>query len=244
MVASLKPSAAVATAPRAVGRSSLVIKNLKSALRFARFIVQSYPLMFYVRFLQRRKVYAPGRVTVITATYNRLERLGEAIQSVRDQTHADWEQIIVSDGPDARVRELVARLGDPRVRAFHTHGLHTKGNYQRNVALKYATGEFVIYLDDDNVLEPSALASMVSGFHSDEIGYVVCPIRYGETGIKRPALPFKVREVDLLNYMVRRSLVERVWGQCVHGVADFYLIDAVSRMSKGNFLDVVVGHHR
>ncbi len=84
---------------------------------------------------------------------------------------------------------------------------------QRSQSLEYtATGEFILYLDDDNIIYPGCLATMVGAFTSDDIGYVVCPIRYGR-GIMAPPKPFCHQQIDLLNYMVRRRLVEKVWGQ-------------------------------
>ena len=216
--------------------------RFRSAWRAARFAVQSYPLLAYVRFV-RRAPAVPGRVTIITATYNRPEKLREAIESVRAQTYPHWEQIIVSDGPDPRVDALVASYGDARIRAFHTRRFAVMGNYQRNAALRHATGEYVLYLDDDNVIYPACLETMVGGFAGEDVGYVVCPIHYG-TGVMSPTPSFRHEEIDLLNYMVRRSLVERVWGQTVRYSADYLLVRAVSRIARGVFLDTLIGHHR
>jgi len=219
-----------------------VTQTLRSATRFCRFFVQNYPLLAYARYLGHRPLVR-GRVSVITPTYNRPTRLAEAIESVRAQTFQQWEHIIVSDGRDNRVPALVAQFGDPRIRSYHTYRLPLKGNYQRNYGLARATGEFVLYLDDDNVIYPNCLRTMVAGFTSDDVGFVVCPIHYGN-GVKRQTTSLKFREIDLLNYMVRRRLVEQAWGQSVHGAADYFLIVRVAKTSRGCFLDEVIGHHR
>ena len=150
-----------------------------------RFRLLNTALMARVTYL-RRVAEVPGRVTVITATYNRPALLAEAIDSVRSQKYSHWEQIVVSDGRDDRVPALVARYGDSRITSYHTSRLAVMGNYQRNFALQYATGEFVLYLDDDNVLYPDALAVMVKGFTAPDIGYVVCPIRYRARVLRPP----------------------------------------------------------
>jgi glycosyltransferase involved in cell wall biosynthesis len=217
-------------------------RRFRSATRFTRFLVQNSLLMGYIKHWQR-KVYERGRVTIVTATYNRPDKLREAIESVRAQTYSNWEQIIVSDGPDARVDRLVREIGDPRVRCFSTSRLPVMGNYQRNYALKHATGEFVLYLDDDNVIYPNCLETMVSGFDSEEVGFVISAIHYGDT-IKAPQPGFAYREIDLLNYMVRRRLVERVGGQRVHASADYLLIRDIVAISNGKYLQQLIGHHR
>lgn len=214
----------------------------RSAWRYGRFMVQNYPLFAWMRFIQR-KHYEPGRVSIITATHNRPEQLEEAIESVRQQTYRNWEQIIVSDGKDERLPRLVNRIGDPRLQVHHTSRLAVMGNYQRNVALRYATGEYVLFLDDDNIIYPKCLEIMVQGFSRADIGYVICPIHYGST-IKDPKLGFQYREIDLLNYMVRRKLIEKTWGQPVHGIADYLLIKKISEISSGNYLNEIIGHHR
>jgi glycosyltransferase involved in cell wall biosynthesis len=214
----------------------------RSLVRFTRFTVQNFALMKYVQYVRPLRV-EKGKVTVITPTYRRLDKLKEAMACVRSQTYPRWEHIIVSDGFDPQVQNLVASVADAAVQYHHTRHISVMGNYQRNTALLYATGEFVLYLDDDNLIEPHCLATMVSGFQSDDIGYVVAPIRYGG-GMKQPKPGFRYREIDLLNYMVRRRLVERVGGQSADHSADYFLIDKIRRISQGAHLDVVIGHHR
>jgi glycosyltransferase involved in cell wall biosynthesis len=223
---------------------------VRYGFRHARFISQNYLPIAYRRFLQPNPI-VPGRVTVITATYNRPKALREAIGYVRAQTYQNWEQIIVSDGRDDRVSALVAEVGDPRIRSSHTLRFSTVGNYQKNYGLKFATGEFVLYFDDDNVIYPHCLETMVRGFTSADIGYVICPIRYGDTRrgdrnvvvVKDPKPGFRHREIDQLNYMIRRRLIERAWGIRMHGAGDFLLIHKIARMSRGTYLDEIIGLH-
>jgi glycosyltransferase involved in cell wall biosynthesis len=221
----------------------LFSKKVRSAIRYLRFIIQNYPMMFFIKYLKPNKTYEKGRVTIITPTYNRLNKLKEAIESVSSQTYSYWEHIIVSDGFDQRVQELINQLNDPRIHYKYTLKLNVMGNYQRNYALKYSTGEYILYLDDDNILYKNSLSIMLSGFTSEEVGFVVCPIKYVDT-VKDPGKEFKYREIDLLNYMVRRKLVERVWGQCVHAIADYILIDKIRKIAEGNYLTEIIGHHR
>jgi glycosyltransferase involved in cell wall biosynthesis len=213
----------------------------RRALNVVRFGIQNTLLMWG---LHRRAAPAvPGRVSIITATYNRPALLAEAIDSVKSQTYGNWEQIVVSDGPDPRVDALVAQSGDERVRALHTSRFPVMGNYQRNVGLTHATGEYVLYVDDDNIIYPQCLEAMVGGFSDPSVGFVVCPIRYG-TGIMHPLPDFRHNGIDLLNFMVRRDLVIRARGQNSRYSADFHLISKIARISNGLFLDTLIGHHR
>ena len=100
-----------------------------------------------------------------------------------------------------------------------------------------------MYLDDDNVLFQDALKNMVAGFTSDETDYVIAPILYGDS-VMKPTFDFKHGEIDLLNYMIKKKTVVKVGGQNVHNSADYFLISTVQKISKGNIIDEIIGHHR
>jgi glycosyltransferase involved in cell wall biosynthesis len=220
-----------------------LLRKAQAGFRAGRFIIKNYPLMTYVRLTSKWRASIKGRVTIVTPTYRRLHLLREAVESVRAQTHADWEHLIVADGHDPEVEDFIVNLQDDRVHYHYTRPMRMVGNYQRNYALRFATGEYLLYLDDDNVIYPECLAAMVAGFVDESIGYVIAPIRYGDITMS-PAAPFRFGEIDLLNYMVRRPLAERAWGQNRHFGCDYYLIERISKISSGNFIEQVIGHHR
>lgn len=220
-----------------------VFKNPYSALNASRFIIQNTLLMAYVNTSKCIKNYDLGKVTIITPSSKNTVLLYEAINSVQRQNYNNWEHIIVSDGYDKNKEEMISKLNDKKILYKYTHTLHVMGNYQRNYALKYATGEYILYLDDDNVIFDECLASMVSGFNSPDVGYVTAPIIYGDK-ILEPKYPFEFGKIDLLNYMVKRELVEKIWGQNRHTCADLYLIQKISKISKGNHVSKLIGHHR
>lgn len=219
-------------------------------VRLTRFALQTYPMLAYLRFVKTNPIVR-GKVTIVTATYNRPDRLRQAIEYVQAQTYDNWEQIIISDGRDDRVPKLVADVGDPRIRSSYTYRFPVVGQYQKNYALRFASGEYILYFDDDNIIYPHCLETMVRGFASDDIGYVVCPIKYSDRRrgdddvmvIKHPKPGFKYREIDQLNYMIRRRLIERVWGLRMYGDGDFRLINSVAQISQGTYFDEVIGHH-
>ena len=132
-------------------------------------------------------------VTVITPTCNRLESLKEAVASVYDQTYHNWEHFIVSDGYDKKVKQFVKTLRDERVKYLFTLRTKYNGNLQRNLALKYASGEYVLFLDDDNIIYRNYIEKMINGFVDEGIGYVICRIRYDGKGILDPRPPFRER---------------------------------------------------
>lgn len=195
-----------------------------------------------------------GLVSIIVPTYNRHELLREALQSVQRQTRSNWEVVVVSGGYDPDVSEIVTSFGDPRFRCKHARYTGRYGNHQRNVGILAARGEYFLFLDDDNLLEPHALEMMLQGFGSVDAEYVVCPILYGGLGMRRdrvtnelwfPEHPFRINSIDALNFMLSRRALYHCGPWQRHHYADFLLISAAERRFPGARVDgVPIGWHR
>jgi glycosyltransferase involved in cell wall biosynthesis len=90
-------------------------------------------------------------VSVVLPTFNRLRFLRPAIESVYAQTFPDWELIIADDGSELETRQYLQSLSnDPRVRVVWLP--HTgRPSMVRNAALLRAVGEYVAFLDSDDL---------------------------------------------------------------------------------------------
>jgi hypothetical protein len=95
---------------------SFSVKKPRKAFRYARFVLQNSLLISYVRLLSYMSSEQEGLVSVITPTYRRLDKLKEAITSVRKQDYPKWEHIIVSDGYDPEVKEYIESIEDKRIK--------------------------------------------------------------------------------------------------------------------------------
>ncbi|HEU5134685.1 MAG TPA: glycosyltransferase [Steroidobacteraceae bacterium] len=95
-------------------------------------------------------------VSVILPAYNRLPHLRAAIESVHAQTLADWELIIADDGSDGEAQAYLSQLTDARIRVLR---LPHSGNPSavRNAAIRNASGEFLAFLDSDDLWLPHKL---------------------------------------------------------------------------------------
>jgi glycosyltransferase involved in cell wall biosynthesis len=103
-------------------------------------------------------------VTIVTPTKNRLPLLREALDSVAAQTFSQWEHLVVDDGSDdGTAEELAARAkADPRVRYIPRRSGDAGANVCRNIGVREARGEYVIFLDSDDLLEPHCLEGRVA----------------------------------------------------------------------------------
>ncbi|NJN86713.1 MAG: glycosyltransferase family 2 protein [Leptolyngbyaceae cyanobacterium SL_7_1] len=101
---------------------------------------------------------ASAIVSVIIPTYNRADLLSRAIDSVLNQTLTNLELIIVDDGSTDNTAEVVNSFNDSRIR-YIPLGKNCGGGYARNHGIHLATGEFIAFLDSDDVWLPEKLAS-------------------------------------------------------------------------------------
>lgn len=99
-----------------------------------------------------------GLVSVVIPTYNRVGLVGAAVESALAQDRADLEILVVDDGSKDGTREMMARVygGNPRVRCLSkaNGGVSTA----RNLGIRESRGEFVAFLDADDVWLPGKLA--------------------------------------------------------------------------------------
>jgi glycosyltransferase involved in cell wall biosynthesis len=96
------------------------------------------------------------RVSVVIPTYNRAALLVEAVQSALAQTFGDLEVIVADDGSTDGSAELVAGLGDERVEVLRLDHSGIPA-VARNAAFSRSRGEFVAFLDSDDVWIPEKL---------------------------------------------------------------------------------------
>lgn len=102
-------------------------------------------------------------VCVLMATFNRRATLGDAIQSVIDQTFQDWVLMIVNDGGED-VWDVIAQFDDPRIQYLNRP--HEGKSAALNAALRASDSEYIAYLDDDDRFFANHLEALVSYLHA------------------------------------------------------------------------------
>ncbi|HKR64527.1 MAG TPA: glycosyltransferase family 2 protein [Thermoanaerobaculia bacterium] len=105
----------------------------------------------------------PPEVTAVITTHVRPLHVHEAVASLRAEVHADVEIVVVDDGGD-----LGAMGSDVRIVRGDALGV----GRARNLGLAAARGDFVIFLDDDDVALPHRVATLLNA--AREVGAGVC----------------------------------------------------------------------
>jgi glycosyltransferase involved in cell wall biosynthesis len=100
-------------------------------------------------------------VSIVLPTFNRGYLIGETIQSVIDQSYTHWELIVIDDGSTDETRERVQAFNESRILYHFIEHTGQLGKV-RNEGLHRATGNFVAFLDSDDLWLPHKIESQLS----------------------------------------------------------------------------------
>ncbi len=105
------------------------------------------------------------RATVVVIVLDGERFLDEAIESVVSQSMVDWELFIVDDGSRDRTAEIAERHAgrDSRIGLLaHPRRANRGMSASRNLGLRAARGEYVVFLDHDDAFEPEKLERLAT----------------------------------------------------------------------------------
>lgn len=107
------------------------------------------------------------KVSVIVPVYNVEKLLQRCIDSILAQTFTDFELLLIDDGSKDKSGEICDEYAakDSRIRVFHKQngGVSTA----RNLGIDKAQGEWIYFVDSDDIVLPSALGTFCSLIYSD-----------------------------------------------------------------------------
>lgn len=202
-------------------------------------------------------------VSVIINVRNGAPYLREAIDSVLAQTFADWELVLWDDCSTDNSAKIIAQYGDPRIR-YHLSPDDTPLGEARNRAIAHAAGEWLAFLDQDDIWLPRKLEKQLARAAPD------VAIIYGRTVLfdsrrgnlrdydhshEFSALPEGDIFSELFSHacfiamssvMLRASAVAEVGKipATIQVVPDYYLYVALARNYKARAVQQVVCRYR
>ena len=125
-----------------------------------------------------------GRVSVIIPTYKRPKNLENALLSVLTQDYTDKEIIIISDnGKDSEfnliTEDIINKIKESHpneIIRYISHSANRNGAAARNTGLLNCTGEYITFLDDDDIYLPDRLSKSINKLKNTQqkIGAVYC----------------------------------------------------------------------
>src|SRR4028119_528470 len=111
------------------------------------------------------------KVSVIVPAYNAMAYLPETLQSVLTQTFNSFEVLIINDGSSDEIVEWASEVKDSRVKLISQENQGLSG--ARNTGIWSSQGEYLAFLDADDIWEPTKLEKQVQCLEEDNnIGMV------------------------------------------------------------------------
>lgn len=146
-------------------------------------------------------------VSILIPCFNAERFIAKAIESALRQDYAQIEVIVVDDGSTDGSLEAVARFeSDPRFR-FEA-GPNRGGNAARNRLLSLAKGEFIQFLDADDLLDPRKISLCMKSM-DDDVDAVICGFIERRGNIERTVVPDDPGD-DLPKWFARAGVVTTV----------------------------------
>lgn len=102
------------------------------------------------------------KISVNICCYNSEKFITETLKSVLDQTFDNFEVIIVDDGSKDRTGEIIKKFDDPRIKYFYQQNRGLSAS--RNRAIELSSGEYIAFLDHDDIWLPDKLKKQLALF--------------------------------------------------------------------------------
>lgn len=188
-----------------------------------------------------------SKVTIIIPVFNAEKYIAETIQSVFNQSHQNWELIIINDGSTDSTESILKLFKDPRIKYLKQKNFGV--SKARNRGLDIAKGEYITFLDADDILPQASLEKRVHCLMENPDynlvdGHIIAKDHEMNVALRRYTPHYKgelLSQLLKLNdqvffgvcYLFRRELIEgiRFNENMTHSEDLFFYIDMSSKYS-------------
>lgn len=182
-------------------------------------------------------------ISIITATYLRPKWLQMCCEQIKAQSLGGLsvEHVIVSDGPDPKACQIARSYGATYYALKKRRGRY--GAACKDIGIRLSRGKHVVFLDDDNLYYPHAVATLFSANQGVDIG--ICQTRHKGRIIPDLAKsPFKHANVDSMCFCVDRDFAHRSRWRAAKRSTDWaYLQGLLAHDPTYRVIPVVIGAH-
>lgn len=138
-----------------------------------------------------------NKVSIVMPCYNSEKYISEAIDSILQQTYANWELIIVDDGSTDGSKNIINKFKQRDERIKVLLNKENKGvSAARNLGIRNCSGQYIAFLDSDDIARAKRLETEV---------------RFLETNKKYGAVGSQVQVIDLESHIIGKSSLPVTW---------------------------------
>jgi len=148
-------------------------------------------------------------ISVIITCYNGEKFIREAIESVINQTYQNWELIIIDDGSTDSSKEIVDRYRTGQRIKYVQHDTNKGIAKTKNTGIRLARGNYLAFLDQDDVWLPNKLKSQVNFFKNqqEDVGMICTGMVFTDEKLKPQRIFKGFRDDD------QKGLVKNIYLQ-------------------------------
>ena len=137
------------------------------------------------------------KISVIVPAYNVEKTVAGTLKSIQNQTFSDFEAIIVNDGSTDNTADVAKNFADTDLRFSLISKQNGGLTSARLEGFKHANGDYIIFIDSDDVMESAMLSDLISAIEEKDADVSMCSyfVVYGEN--KNPVtLPVKTDFIE------------------------------------------------
>lgn len=180
-------------------------------------------------------------VSVIMPAYNSEAFIAESIQSVINQTYKNWELLVVDDASEDSTRKIIRDFSNADDRIHFYENESNLGTHQaRNKGIKKAQGDFIAFLDADDLWKPEKLEKQLKFLSQENIA--ACFSSYDLISEDGSLLHKKVQALTTLSYekLLKANYVGNLTGiYNAKILGKIYCPDILKRQDWALWLEVI-----
>ncbi|UTC97862.1 glycosyltransferase family 2 protein [Treponema denticola] len=154
------------------------------------------------------------KFSIIMPIYNTEKFLKAAILSVLNQTYSDYELICINDGSTDKSAEILSKFVDIEKVFIIKNDCNTGPLAARITGVKSSTGDYILFLDSDDWLEPNTLYTLVCSLRKEYCDYIEFPYYEVRDDIKKRSIFSREDKNKNIIDILLSNANHTIWNKC------------------------------
>ena len=162
--------------------------------------------LFFNKNIKEQIPKGNSKISIIMPTYNREKLIGDSIKSCINQTYKDIEIIVVDDCSTDNTKEEIEKIKDMRIKYIKL-STHKGASYARNVGIKNAIGNYISFIDSDDIFLSTKLEKQLNNLIKNNSDFDFCRVEFFNEGAFLKLVPNdndikEIKNGNIYNYLL------------------------------------------
>lgn len=176
-------------------------------------------------------------ISVIIPVYNSEKSLDKCLQSIINQTYKELEIIVINNGSSDKSENIINKYAEKDSRINKINTTEKGVSIARNIGIRYAKGEWVLFIDSDDYIEKNMLYEMLKLAEKNKVFLVKCGYQLELENVKNKKIFYASGNVKINNDFwldfFTSYKYNQVWGQLISSdIAKKVLFDESLAMAE------------